>query len=144
MIKKGFTNDQKREVALDLFLNTDKTQKQICEIVGWTEKTFIANKEKNNWGALKSASTLGAQNIIAKLYGKIEKLIELHDDDIDADKLIKITKSIEALSNKKVTLSQHINCAKEFTTWFFSVKPELAKELNKYQQQFITQRASQA
>lgn len=141
--EKKLSNDQKREIALDLFLNTDKTQKQICEIIGWTEKTFIANKEKGDWGMLKSASTIGSKSIIAKLYAKIERIIDANKDDIEADKLIKVAKTIEALSNNKVTLSQHINCAKEFTTWFFGVKPELAKEFNKYQQQFITERASQ-
>lgn len=143
MAKKTLNNDQKREISLDLYLNTDKTQKQICEIVGWTEKTFISNKDKGNWESLKGAQTITAQNIISKLYLKIEKLINKNDDDVEADKLIKIAKAIESLSNKKVTLSHHINCAKDFTTWFWGVNPELAKEFNKYQQRFITERASQ-
>ena len=132
--------DKKRELALEMYLNTDKTQKEICEIVGWTEKTFTDNKEKGQWDSLKGASTITAANIIKKLYLKLENLVDA--DKIDADALIKVTKSIEFLTNKKVTISQHINCAKEFTVWLFAKKPELAKELNKFQREFINELVS--
>lgn len=143
MAKKQKSNEEKRDDALDLYLNTDKTQKQICEIVGWTDKTFKANKEKYGWEELKGASTLGAQKLISKLYIKANKIVDADPDDVNADKLIKVAAAIEKLGNKKVSLSHHINCAKEFTTWFFGINPDLAKEFNKYQQQFITERASQ-
>jgi hypothetical protein len=135
------SRDRKRDLALELYLNTDKTQKEICEIVGWTEKTFTENKEKGEWDAMKGASTITAQNIIKKLYLKLEQIVD-NPDGINADALIKVAKSIEFLSNKRVTVSHHINCAKEFTTWLFSKKPELAKELNKYQNEFINQLVS--
>ena len=35
------TKEQKQEIARTLYLVSDKTQKEICTIVGWTEKTFI-------------------------------------------------------------------------------------------------------
>lgn len=143
MAKKQLSNDQKSAIALDLYLNTDKNQKEICEIVGWTDKTFKSHKDKGNWDILKGAQNITAQNIISELYLKIERIVFKDKDTIDADKLIKVAASIEKLSNKKVTLSHHINCAKEFTTWFFGINPELAKEFNKYQQKFITERASQ-
>jgi len=142
MAKEKLSNDKKRDIALDLYLNTDKSQKDICEIVNWSEKTFSNNKEKFNWEKLKGASTITAQNIIGKLYLKLETIVDA--DKIDADALSKVAKAIELLSNKKVTLSQHINCAKEFTTWAFSINPDLAKEINKLQSQFITERASHA
>lgn len=140
--QQKLNNDDKRSIALDLYLNTDYTQKQICEIVGWTEKTFTNNKEKYNWEGLKGASTVTAQSIIGKLYLKLEKLVD--EPNINTDALIKTAKTIESLSDKKITLSHHINCAKEFCTWAFGVDPELAKKINKLQAQFITERASNA
>lgn len=59
----NLSRERKRELALEMYLNTDKTQKEICEIVGWTEKTFTENKEKGVWDALKGASTITAANI---------------------------------------------------------------------------------
>lgn len=140
MGKQKMSNDRKRDIALDLYLNTDKSQKEICEIVDWSEKTFGTNKEKYSWEQLKGASTVTAQNIISKLYLKLEKIAD--QPDINADALSKVAKSIELLSNKKVTLSQHINCAKEFCTWAFGIDAELAKKINKLQSQFITEKAS--
>lgn len=140
MTKKALNNDSKRAHALDLYLNTDMNQKQICEIVGWTEKTFSANKEKYNWEQQKGAASITSKKIIAKLYIKLEKLVD--EDTIKADELIKVTKSIESLSNKKVTASHHMNCAKEFTIWMFGQDADLAKQFNKYQLKFITELAS--
>lgn len=142
MATKKLSNDKKRDTALDLYINTDKSQKEICLIVGWTEKTFSSNKDKYGWEKLKGATTITSQNIIGKLYLKLETIV--NEDKLDADALSKVAKAIELLSNKKVTLSQHINCAKEFTTWAFGVNPDLAKEINKLQSQFITERASNA
>lgn len=134
------SRERKRELALEMYLNTDKTQKEICNIVGWTEATFTDNKEKGQWDSLKGATSITAANIIKKLYLKLEALVDA--DKIDADALIKVTKSIEFLSNKKVTISQHINCAKEFTVWLFAKKGDLAKEFNKYQREFINELVS--
>lgn len=127
----------KRASALDLYLNTDKTQKEICEIVGWTQATFTDNKEKGDWEALKGATTITAANIIKKLYLKLDELTD--DKEINADALIKVAKAIEFMSNKKVTGSQLINCFKLFITWLFPKKPELAKEVNKAQMEFLNE-----
>jgi len=137
---EGLTRDKKREMALDLYLNTDKSQKEICEIVGWTEKTFSDNKEKGNWEAMKGAETLTAQKIIMKLYKKLDELTE--GDLISADALAKTAKVIEMLSNKRTTLSHNINTFKEFTTFLFAKDADLAKKVNKYQQEFINDKVS--
>lgn len=138
--KKALNQKQKQEKALEMYLNTDLSQKEICEIIGWTEATFTKNKEKLGWGSLKGASSITSNKIISKLYVRLEKLVDA--DEINPDGLIKISKSIDMLSNKKVTISHHINCAKEFTIWLFAKKPELAKDLNKYQREFINQLVS--
>jgi len=138
--KKPLNQKQKQDKALEMYLNTDLSQKDICEIIGWTEATFTKNKERHGWDSLKGASTITSANIIKKLYIRLEDAVDA--DKLDSDALIKITKSIEYLSNKKVTVSHHINCAKEFTIWLFAKKPELAKDLNKYQKDFINQLVS--
>lgn len=138
--KNDLSRDKKRELALDLYLNTEKSQKEICELVGWTEKTFTENKEKGDWEAIKGATTITAANIIRKLYVRLEEIVE--QDKINPDALVKVAKSIEFLSNKRVTISQHINCAKEFTTWLLTRSPQLAKDINKYQLDFINELVS--
>lgn len=128
-------NKKKAEIAYDLFVNTDKTQKEICEIVGWTQKTFTANKQKGMWEELKGAMTITPSEIILNLYKKMHDLSKA--DDIEADKLIKVASSIEKLKSNKATVSQTINVFKEFTNWLFSVDAELAKKTNIRQKEFI-------
>ena len=140
MAKTVLNSDRKREIALDLYLNTDKSQKEICAIVGWNEKTFTENKNKYNWDALKGASTLTAQRIIMKLYTKMDAMTE--EEKLNPDGLYKVAKMIEMMSNKRVNVSHFINCFKEFTSWFFSQKPEMAKEVLKYMQEFITEKVN--
>lgn len=133
--KKGMSNDDKKALALELYLETDKSQKQICAIVGMTEKTFTTWKVDGNWELLKEASTITVKNIISNLYTKAYELSLA--DKVDADKLVKLANTIEKLQNKKVTISHIINVFKEFTTWAFSENPELAKEINVLQQKYV-------
>lgn len=121
-------------------MHTDKTQKEICQLVGWTEKTFVDHKKKKNWATLKSAMSITPSQIIAKLYEKMSNLSE--EEDIDADKLIKVANSIEKLQNKKITVSQSINVFKDFTGWLFGHDQELAKQVNQAQKRYIDQMIS--
>lgn len=133
--KKELGREQKRQLALDLYLNTDYTQKQICAIVGWSEKSFSDNKEKGKWEELKGAQTITAQKIIRNLHVRAYELSE--QGKFNADEMSKIAKSIEIFSDKRVTISSTINVFKEFTTWAFTRNPELAKQINILQQEFI-------
>jgi predicted DNA-binding protein YlxM (UPF0122 family) len=135
--KQPLNRKQKQDKALEMYLNTDLSQKEICEIIGWTEKTFTDNKEKNGWAALKGAEKITSRNIVAKLYLQLEKIVDA--DTLSADALIKVATSIEKLSDKKVTISHHINCGRAFTTYLMGKNPELAKDVNKYQREFINE-----
>ena len=126
---------QKKDLALDLYLNTNKTQAEIAAIVGVTEKTVSAWKNENQWEELRGAESVTAGRIIRNLYVKAKELSEA--DIIDADKLIKIANSIEKLSNKKVTLSNIINVFQDFTTWAWKRDPELAKKINELQAEYV-------
>lgn len=133
--KKGLSYDDKRAIALELYITTDKTQKEICDILNITEATFTRWKQEGDWELAKQAQTITAQNIITNLYQKAYE--ESMKDTIDADKMIKIANSIEKLSNKKVTISQIINVFQDFTTYAFGEDAELAKQINVMQRKYV-------
>jgi DNA-binding XRE family transcriptional regulator len=133
--KKKMTNDEKYSIAQDLFLETDKTQKEIAEIIHVTEKTLGKWKTEGEWDLLKSASTVTARKIIENLYKKAHALSE--DPKSKPNDIIQIANSIEKLSNKKVTISQIINVFKDFTTYAFTQNAELAKEINLLQKKYV-------
>ncbi|KFF13109.1 hypothetical protein IW15_10120 [Chryseobacterium soli] len=133
--RKRLTNDEKYAIAQDLFLETDKTQKEIAEIIHVTEKTLGKWKIEGDWEMLKSASTVTARKIIENLYKKAHALSE--DPKSKPNDIIQIANSIEKLSNKKVTVSQIINVFKDFTTYAFTQDAELAKEVNLLQKKYV-------
>lgn len=141
MAKKKLTRAEKQAIALDLFLDTDKTQKEIAEIVSVTEKTVTKWKTEGDWELLKNAETVTARKIIENLYKRAYTLSQ--DENSKADDIIKIANSIEKLANKKVTISQIINVFKDFTTWAFSEDAELAKEINLLQKKYVNYKIGQ-
>lgn len=133
--KKGISTDDKKSIALELYLETDKSQKEIAIIVGVAEKTLGTWKQAGDWELLKQAQTVTVKNIITNLYNKAFELSQA--DKVDADKLVKIANTIDKLQNKKVTISHIINVFKDFTTYAFGENPTLAKEINLLQKKYI-------
>lgn len=131
------TNKDKLNIAFDLYLNTDKTQAEICEIVDWAENTFTRNKREGNWDELKSAQELTSNKIITNIYKRLQEITE-SGNTLDPDKIIKLAKSIESLSDRKVTVSNIINVFKEFTGWLMTSNPEMAKQINEQQKLFVS------
>lgn len=133
--KRKLTSDEKYAIAQDLFLETDKIQKEIAQIVHVTEKTLTKWKNEGDWETLKNASTVTARKIIDNLYKRAYALSE--DPKSKPDDIIKIANSIEKLSNRKVTVSQIINVFKDFISYAFNQNAELAKEINLLQKKYV-------
>lgn len=138
--KNGISKDDQKKIALELYLETDKNQKEIADIVGITEKTFTAWKVSGEWELLKKAQTVTVKNIITNLYNKAHELSL--QEKVNADALVKIANTIEKLQNKKVTVAHIINVFKDFTVWAFNENPELAKEINELQKKYVYTKVS--
>jgi len=133
--QKGLSNTDKKALAYDLFMNTDMSQKEICARVNIREGTFTKWKQDNDWNIHKQAFSITSQNIVSNLLQKAYE--ESQEDKVNADQLLKLVKAIEGLSDRKVTISNVINVFKEFTTWCFDKNPDLAKEINQLQKEFV-------
>lgn len=140
--KPGVARKDKSELALKLYLHTSLTQKEICDKVGWTEATFTANKEKGNWKTLKAAHGTTRENVIMNLYMQVSMITDTASEEKrmlnskEADMIAKLSNSIDKLS-KKESLSGYIQVFDTFSKWLLKTKPELAKELIGYQDDFI-------
>ncbi|WP_394749490.1 hypothetical protein [Spongiimicrobium salis] len=129
------TLKDKRAMAEELFMNTEKSQKEIAQIVHVTEKTIGKWKDAGNWEILRQARTVTANNIITNLYQRAYELSL--EGQVDADKLSKIASSIEKLSDRRVTISSIINVFKDFTGWAYGEDPEMAKAINDLQRKYV-------
>lgn len=142
-MNKSLSKKDKENLALDLFLNTDKSQKEICEIIGWSQKTFTNYKEKNNWAELRSASALTPSKIIKRLYQRLDNLTE-EGKELNADSIIKVAKAIESIKDNKTSISSIINTFKEFTSYLMNTDPEFAKKVNEHQKKFVNHKINSA
>lgn len=136
MGKDKLSNEEKKALGYDLFMNTDKTQNEICQIIKITPQTFTRWKQDGLWEELKGATTITAGNIITNIYKKMFEMTQV-PDKINADALAKLARVIEVVSEKKYTLSQVINVFKEFINWLFPKDPELAKAINKFMKEWV-------
>lgn len=133
--KKELSNEDKKAIAYDLYMNTQLSQKEICSKIKITAATFTTWKKKYDWEVHKQAFSITAQNIISNLMQKAYELSTA--DKINPDGVLKIVKSIEGLSANKVTISNIINVFKDFTKWEFERNPELAKKINAEMKAFV-------
>lgn len=140
--KKALSNEDKKSIAYDLYMNTQMSQKEICERIVITEATFTAWKKKHDWEIHKQAFSITANNIVANLMEKAHTMSLA--DKVDADGLIKVVKSIESLTDKKITVSNIINVFKDFTTFAFEVDPEGAKHINRLQKAYVEHKIGNA
>lgn len=135
-------NQQKKEVAKALYLNTDKSQREICEIVGWTEKTFSDTKSKQRWGEIKETKNLTKQQIISMLHAQTLKTMQLAQDEnrllkaSEVDCIAKLTASIDKLE-RRATIETIIEVFEEYNNWLLTLNVPLAQENNKWQDKYV-------
>lgn len=139
------SREQKRELALELYLHSGKSQKEICEYVGWTEITFTRNKNKYNWDKLKAARTTTRDSNISLMLEQIERINnDARDEDRqlsskEVDTVVKLSSAIEKL-DKKNNIGQYIQVFTRFIEYLSEVDPEKAKGLWPLCNEFILTR----
>ena len=123
-MKKNLTNKEKEDLALDLYLSTDKNQKEIAKSVGVSEKT-IGKWITEEWKLQKIALTITGKNLIAAYYSQLNELNEAINardkgsrfpTSEEADIMSKIKSAIVAIDKKK-NVSIYIEVFEEFTNW---------------------------
>lgn len=136
------TKEQKVDIARTLYLMSDKTQKEICLIVDWTEKTFGEQKRKGKWDELKDTRSLTKQQIVTILHAQTLKIIELAKSEErvlsakEIDSIAKLASSIDKLE-KKATIETFIEVFEEYNKWLMTIQPDFAQQNNQYQDKFI-------
>lgn len=141
------TTKQKIDIARTLYLMTEKSQKEISEVVGWTEKTFTEQKQKGKWSEMRDTKSLTKQQIISMLHTQTFKLIEGAKDENrllsarEIDSVAKLTSSIDKLETK-ATIETFIEVFEDYNKYLMSVNVDFAQRNNSYQDLFIQSKIS--
>lgn len=134
----SISNNRKRQLAEELFLNSDYTQKEISDILDIAEKTFTEWKQKYSWKELKDAQISTPSKVIPMLYEQIASLSL--EGGKNADKIVKLATSVEKLRARKLDLATYIEVFKELTNYAMKEDHQFAKYLTSIQQKFIHER----
>lgn len=136
------TQKQKIDVARTFYLMTEKSQKEICEVVKWTEKTFTEQKQKGKWNEMRDTKNLTRQQILSMLHTQLLKISDVAKDESrvltarEVDSIAKLASSIDKLE-KKATIETYIEVFEEFNGWLMTVNLDFAQKNNHYQDLFI-------
>jgi hypothetical protein len=114
-------------------------QREIAERVGLSDRTISHHKTKQNWEVLKGAMRTTNEQVIINLLKMIADGTKPDaKEKLRADEIAKISASISKLSDHKTSIPQIINAFKGFNLFLINQNPELAKEINVYQDEYIT------
>ena len=70
--------------------------------------------------------------------------MSLDQKTLNADAMAKLVRVIEVITEKRYTISQMMNVFMAFTNWLFTIDPDAAKLLNKYQKTFVDEEINKA
>ncbi len=139
------TLKQRKLFAKDIYLTTEMSQKEIAQIVGVSEVTlskWAAGSDKEaSWETTKRLRSASKQAAESNLY---KALVELTTDPKEAknnaDAIAKVTKSIETITDNRVTIPNKIEAFMDFINWLRKqpgVGLDEIQGINKKQHEYI-------
>ncbi|WP_313997091.1 hypothetical protein [Xanthocytophaga flava] len=132
--RKALSNDELREVAKLLFIQTDLTQKEIAVRVGCNEHVLGRWIKEFNWHKLKISETSYKDAIRVKLYAKYQEAL---DNNKPIEELQAISMEIEKMPATSVPPQQAVKIVKDLTRYLLEKDTELGKALFGYMDDFI-------
>ena len=140
--------DEKRSIAQPLYTKGKLSRKEICQIVGVTEKTLRNWIEKYNWDDLKEAYSVTRQQLLADAYSQLKTVNQAVEekggipDKQLADAKSILRKEIELLSDSPIHV--YIEVFNEVTEWLMLQHPARAAEISQLLLTFIEDKTKHA
>ncbi len=135
----------KRNLAQQLYINSDMTQKDIAAYVGTTETTMCKWVEVYGWKEQKEALQVSSRQVVLGLYQELlalDKEIKSREEKVryatskEADARMKIIRSIQLLQ-KDVMLPQYVQVMIAFTEHLQQSDLQMAKTITPYITEFL-------
>lgn len=145
--KPRASNEEKRNQAYDLYMNTSKSQKEIAEIVQVGPDTIGDWIRRYAWKEEKAARSVTKEKVIANNLVQILNLQEAVNarenkwpTPAEADTITKLTNTIDTLSGK-ISLPNYITVFDQFLKVLVKQNAALAKQVAPYTLEFIQNKA---
>lgn len=135
---------RERELAAQLFINTDISQKEIAQRLSISEKTISAWAAEDNWDNLKMSHESTNAKTLTDMRLILQKLVEkkkskIEDDSFsknDSDAILELAKSIDILEGE-IPLRMRVQILEEFMDFIPHDEMKLKTELADYQTKYL-------
>lgn len=140
------TNEQKKELAKELYLQGNFTFAEIAEKVGSARQTISKWATQGKWDELKTYMTVGKEKVLKGFYQQLANIQEFimsreHDKRIassaEADRQIKLASAIRKLEDE-CGITGLIDAGIRFCNYMRTVDIDEAKKIAKYWDIFLT------
>lgn len=129
-------NDQKKNLARDLYVLGTYTLEEIASKVGSTRQTISKWAKEQYWEELKAGMSISREELLKNLYRQVSDINESinmrepgerHANVKEADTLSKLSSAIKKLESD-VGISDIVAVGIRFTNWLRNVDLDKAKE----------------
>jgi transcriptional regulator with XRE-family HTH domain len=129
-------------------MRSDKTQKEIAQLVGVGNDTISDWAKKGKWKDLKAANSVTRAQVINNTLLQLKELqdeIGTRDKKYptpkESDTMIKLSNLIRDL-DKGLSLPDYITFTEEFLKFLYAVNAELAKLVSEHVMDFVQDKAA--
>lgn len=147
MARRNISLDDKRKIAHDLFMRSDKTYADIAHSVGVHTETISRWVRDGNWKEQKAATSITREQVISdtlmqlhELDAEIKKRTTKYPTAKEADIKVKLKEVIREL-DRSISLPDYISFSTELLKWISQRNPELAKKVVDPVNEFVQQKA---
>lgn len=136
---------KEQDLARELFLNTDRSQKDIAEIVGVSQKAVSGWATDGHWAEMKKMREQTPERIVSDLYRELDEINTAIKNreagtrfatSAEADARRKIISSIKDMM-KEVTLPQYVHVIVALMDYLQNIDLEAAKLLTPLANDFL-------
>lgn len=141
------TNDQKKELARELYIQGNFTFAEIAEKVGSTRQTVSRWAEAGKWEDLKVYMTVGKDKVLRGFYQQLSEIQaailgreagKRVATSAEADRQVKLASAIKKLEND-CGITGLIDAGIRFCDYMRGVDMEEAKKVAKFWDMFLTE-----
>lgn len=140
------SNDQKRQLAEDYFINQGKTGKWIADFLEVTEATLVrwkkGRKGEQDWDTRRAQLISTPSKLKALIEKQMLLVLEGQKPEVDADQIIKYASALEKLS-PKINMQAVVELMMELDKYIMNEFPERSVDFARLHKSFIHFKAAQ-
>lgn len=145
------TKEERRENALDLFIEHGFSKQKIAKIIGVSVQTISAWAEEDEWDETRAKRLKIEKNMKMRIYRLIDHTLQVFESEIqdqeekgeikhlDKGQIDGLSKLLAGIKSKEMSFNDSVKLLTDFVTYVNGFDNALAKSLLIYSDSFISE-----